>query len=109
MIVEFSLKPLYSTMCGKNFEIHGIHIPRKCIDSKHFYSCPFLQLTPQTPGRRKLLIPPRQHSFENLFPPTAKKGGGNYDLLYQISVRKCEDVLEHKVFYIMYDLQFFQI
>ena len=27
-------------MCGKNFQIYGVHIPRKCIDSRHFYSCP---------------------------------------------------------------------
>ena len=36
-----------------------------------------------------------QHSFENNFPPTAERGGGNYDLLYQNSVRKYEDDLEH--------------
>ena len=35
------------------------------------------------------------HSFENLFPPTAERGGGNYDLLYQNSLRKYEDNLEH--------------
>ena len=32
--------------------------------------------------------------FENLFCPS-KKGGENYDLLYQNSIRKCEDDLEH--------------
>ena len=37
---------------------------------------------------------PRQHSFENLFPPTSERGGGNYDLLYQNSIRKYEDDLE---------------
>ena len=40
MLVEFSLKLLYSTLYVKNFEIYGVHIPRKCIDSRHFYSCP---------------------------------------------------------------------
>ena len=39
--------------------------------------------------------PTRQHSFENLFSPTAEIDGGNYDLLYQNSVRKSEDDLEH--------------
>ena len=34
-------------------------------------------------------------SFENLFPPTAEIIGENYDLLYQNSVRKYEDDLEH--------------
>ena len=46
--------------------------------------------------------------FENLFPSTAEKGTGNYDLLYQNSVGKYEDDLEHNVFYILYSLQFLQ-
>ena len=33
--------------------------------------------------------------FENLFPPTAERGGENYDLLYQNSIRANEDYLEH--------------
>ena len=33
--------------------------------------------------------------FENLFPPTAGRGGENYDLLYQNSIKKYEDELEH--------------
>ena len=33
--------------------------------------------------------------FENLFPPTAERGGQNYDLIYQNSIRKYEDDLEH--------------
>ena len=33
--------------------------------------------------------------FENLFPSTAERGGENYDLLYQNSIRKYEDDLEH--------------
>ena len=32
--------------------------------------------------------------FENLFPPTAERGGENYDLLYQNSIREYEDDLE---------------
>ena len=31
--------------------------------------------------------------LENLFPPTAERGGEKYDLLYQNSVRKYEDDL----------------
>ena len=46
----------------------------------HFYSCPSSPL--KTPGR----------TFENL---KTKGGGGNYDLLYQNSIRKYEDDLEH--------------
>ena len=51
MVAEFSLKPVYSTMFGENFQISGIHIPRKCIVSKHFCLCP-------SPLKAKLLIPP---------------------------------------------------
>ena len=40
---------VYSTMCGKKFSIYGVHIPRKCIESMHFYSCPSPPL--KTPGR----------------------------------------------------------
>ena len=35
MHVEFSLKTLYSTMSGKNFQVYGVHITRKCIDLLH--------------------------------------------------------------------------
>ena len=44
---------------------------------------------------RQGVYSPRQHSFENLFPPTAESSGGNYDLLHQNLVRKYEDDLEH--------------
>ena len=47
------------------------------------------------PWQKEITHFPRQHSFENLFPPTAERDGGNYDLLYQNSVRKYEDDLEH--------------
>ena len=53
--------------------------------------------------------PRQKHFFENLFPPTAERGGGNYDLLYQNSNTKHEDDLGHYVIYILYDLQFFQM
>ena len=38
MLAEFSLKLSYSTKCGKNFQIYGVHIPGKCTDSRHFHS-----------------------------------------------------------------------
>ena len=96
MLVEFSLKLLYSTMCGKNFQIYGVHSPRKSIVSRHFYSCPspfktrpkFLSSRPR---QKEITHFPRQHYFENMFLPIAEKGGENYDLLYQ----KYEDDLEH--------------
>ena len=33
--------------------------------------------------------------FENMFPSTTEKAEGNQDLLYQNSIRKYEDDLEH--------------
>ena len=39
--------------------------------------------------------------------PQDEKGGENYDLLYQNSIRKYEDDLEHLFIYILYDLYFF--
>ena len=50
---------------------------------------------PSCPRHEEITHSPRQHSFENQFPPTAESGGGNYNLLYQNSVRKYEDDLEH--------------
>ena len=44
-------------MCENIFSIYGVHIPRKCIESMHFYSCPSPPL--KTQGS----------IFENLFPP----------------------------------------
>ena len=87
-------------MCGKNFQIYGVHIPRKCIDSRHFTHAPLHSyLAPNFLSSRRrqkeITLSPRQHSSENLFPPTAERGEGNYDLLYQNSVRKYEDDLEH--------------
>ena len=52
----------------------------------------FLSLRPR---EKEIAHSPRQYSFENLFLPTAERGGGNYDLLYKYSVRKDEDDLEH--------------
>ena len=37
-------------MCGKNFQIFGVHVPKKCIESRHFYSCSStLKTRPQVP------------------------------------------------------------
>ena len=60
---------------------------------------PHLKLVPKflssCPRQKEITHFPRQHSFENLFPPIVERGGGNYDLLYQNSVTKYEDDLEH--------------
>ena len=104
MLVEFSLKLLYSTVCGKNFHIYGVHIPRKCIDSRYFYSCPSpLKTRPQlfviTPYAEGNYSFSQAAFFQKSVSPNNKKGWRKLliatDLLYQNSVRKYEDDLEH--------------
>ena len=99
MLAEFSRKLVYSTMCGKNLQICGVCLPRKCIESMHFYSPPSplktLQRNQRTLTQRKITHSPRQYFFENLFSPTPESRDGNYDLLYQTSIRKDEDELEY--------------
>ena len=53
------------------------------------------KLLPSRPRQKKITHSLRQHSFENLFQPAAERSGGNYDLIYQNSVRRYEDDLEH--------------
>ena len=47
------------------------------------------------PMQKEITHSPGQHSFENLFPPTAERGIGNNDLLYQNSTKRYEDGLEN--------------
>ena len=80
MLVEFSLKRLYSTMCGKNFQIYGVHILRKCIDPKHFLLMPLpTHNWPPTSchqalGRRKSLFPLSSILSKICFPQQQKEG-----------------------------------
>ena len=101
LLIQISLKLLYSTMCEKCVQFYGVHIRGKCIDSRHLYSC-FSPLNPPPlpphpsafkflsshPRQKETSHSPRQHSFENLFPPTAERGGGNYVLPNEKSIRK---------------------
>ena len=82
MLVNFFLKLVYSTMVEKKFQIYGIHIPRKCDESRHFYSCP----TPQSKLSPKFLssppLPqaelnyafPQAAFFQKSVPPQQQKG-----------------------------------
>ena len=45
-----------------------------------------------------------QADFLKICFPQAKRDGENYDSLYQNSIRKYEDDLEHYFIYILYDL-----
>ena len=53
------------------------------IESRHFLLVPpQAKVSPQvliiTPMQKEITCPPRQHLYENMFPP-AEIGGGNYD------------------------------
>ena len=45
MLVKFSLTCIFQHVWEKLL-IYGVHIPRKCIESMHFYSCPSPPLKP---------------------------------------------------------------
>ena len=106
--VEFSLKLIYFTMSGKNFQIYCVHIPRKCIESNHFQSCPpsplktpkVLSIRSQAEGNYSF---PQAAFLHKSFPPTAEMGEENYGLLYQNSIRKYKDDLEYQFICILSD------
>ena len=57
----------------ENFQIDGVHIPKKCIVLRHFYSClsPLKtrpKFLPSHPRQKETTHSPRKHSFENRFP-----------------------------------------
>ena len=47
------------------------------------------------PRQKEITHSHRQRFFRNLFPSAAEKSGENYGFLYQNSVKKYEDDLEH--------------
>ena len=65
-------------MCCKKFSTYGVHVLRKCIEFMHFYSCP---------------SPPLKTSVVQV--EFFERGGRSYDLLYENSIKKCDDDLEH--------------
>ena len=101
MLVEFSLKLLYIPPCvGKIFKFMVFSFLANALNLAIFtHVPPHSKLAPNflsSHSRQKEIThSPRQHFFKNLFPPTAERGGGNYDLLYQNSIRKYEDDLGH--------------
>ena len=59
------------------------------------YSKPIPKFLSSQPRQKEITYFVRQDFFENLFLPTVERGGGNYDLLYQSSIKKHEDCLRH--------------
>ena len=68
-------------MCGKNFSIYGVQIPRKCIESMHFLLMP------------QFSIQNSRQNFLKICFPQGERVGEKYDLLYPNSVKKYEDDL----------------
>ena len=112
MLAEFSLKLLYSNNVGKIFKLMEFTFLENALIRDIFtHAPPQSKLAPKflssRPRQKEITHFPRQHLFENLFPPTAERGEENYDFLYQNPVRKYEDDLKHLVFNILYGLHFF--
>ena len=79
MLVEFSLKLLYSTMCGKNFQIYGVHtvLENALIRGIFTHAPPHSKLTPKFLSshsrQQEITHSSRHHSFENLYLPAAER------------------------------------
>ena len=101
MLVEFSLKHVREKFmeftCLENALIRGI-FTHVSLNSKLAPPSPLPPTFPSSYhhalGRRKLLIPSGSILSKICF-PQQQKGEGNYDLLYQNSVKKYEDDFEH--------------
>ena len=98
---------------GKIFKFMGFtFLENALIQGIFTHAPPYSKLAPKFlllhHRQKEIAHSPRQHSFKNLFPPVAERGGENYGLLYQNPIRKYEDDLE-QIFHILYDLQFFQM
>ena len=70
-VLSLSRMLVYSTIYGKIFSIYGVHIPRKCIESMHFYSCPSPHSKLQVEVFEKL-FPPRQNGWRELWFASSK-------------------------------------
>ena len=85
MLVKISLKLAYISPCvGKIFKFIPFTFLENALNLGIFTHVPphsklaskFLSLYPR---KKKITHSPRQQFFENLFPATAERGGGNYD------------------------------
>ena len=86
-------------MCGKNIQFMELTFLQNALIRGIFtHASPHSKLSPKLlssrPTQKEITYSPRQYSFENVFPQQQERGGRNY-LLYQNSVRKYEDDLEH--------------
>ena len=71
-------------MCGKNFQVYGIHILENALILCIFtHAAPYSKLAHKfllsRPKQKEITHSTRKDSFENLFPPGAELGIGDYD------------------------------
>ena len=99
--MEFSFKLVYIPPCVvKIFKFMVFTFLKNALNIGIFTNVPpHSKLSPKFlsrhPSHKKITHSPRKYFLENLFPPTAKRGGGDHDLLYKNSIRKYEDDLGH--------------
>ena len=72
-------------MFGKNFQFMVFTFLGNTLNLSIFtHVPPHLKLAPKSlsshPRQKEITHSPRQHLFESLFPPTAERDGGNYNL-----------------------------
>ena len=79
MLAKFSITCIFHHVWERFFNLYDDRIPRKCIESMHFYSYPSPPL--KIPGRI---------FWKSVFPRTE-----GFALFYQNSIKKYEDDLEH--------------
>ena len=90
-------------MVAEMFQIYSVKITVNTLVSKknesvQFYSCLQAKLSPgfyhYPPGRRQLLILPKQH-FLKIFFPEQKEGGGGEDYINE-KITKINKTIGHK-------------
>ena len=86
MLVEFSLTCIFHHVRENIFKFMVFTFLENALNVGIFTHAPVRHSKLQT------------EFFENLFHPTAERGGENYDLLCQNSIRKYEDDLEYLYF-----------
>ena len=100
MPIEFSPKLLHFTMFGKNFKCMEFTFLENALIRGIFtqaspHSKRVSKFLPSRLRQKEITHSPRQHSFENLRPPTAERDEGNYDLFYQKSENMKITWMEH--------------
>ena len=66
-------------MKGKTFQIYGVQIPRKCIESRHIYSYSSPPIHNPLPTKREITYSPKAVFFRESVSHTSRKGVGGQE------------------------------